>query len=116
MKITISKEGIIGIPFDKCLVCGEQFTNRHHVIPICLKPKYNVTIPLCDKHKDCLHPIIKQKYFPKELRNKIGKLARIANDLNGCVSSLRKDIQFHHSPSSVITSEENDNHMSKKYD
>jgi len=84
---------IIGNKLDECLICGNAVTNRHHVVPESLKPKHNVTVPLCDEHKDALHPTIMQFYFPKGLRDKIGKINKLCNNLNGCAKSLKEDLK-----------------------
>ncbi len=90
-------ESVIGIKLNICLMCGNSSTNRHHVIPKAMKPKYNVTIPLCDEHKDCLHPTVKQFYFPKELRAKIGTINKLSDNLNKSIMSLREKLKFHKS-------------------
>ena len=85
---------VIGIPLTECFVCGKPGT-RHHVIPKALKPKMNLTIPLCEEHKDITHPIIKQFYFPKEIRRKIGKAKKHSEDVVSIINSLRNDLKFH---------------------
>jgi len=79
---------------NKCMFCGEKFTNMHHVIPKSFKPKDNVLIPLCDKHKDILHVLVKQIYLPKEIRIKINKIKQMTENLNRCVESLKNNTKF----------------------
>lgn len=93
MKIDLRKK-CIGIPSNYCFVCGEKATNRHHAIPKALNPKKNVTIPLCDKHKDVCHPIVKQIYFPKKLRKKVGIIKKHSDNLNASIASFKKELNF----------------------
>lgn len=92
-QIDLTKE-VIGIPLDDCLVCGKGGCTRHHAIPKELKPKRNVTIPLCEEHKDVTHHIKKQFYIPRNIRRKLGRGLKELNALTLIIKSLRKDFQF----------------------
>ena len=93
-KITIKYDNVIGIPLTTCFMCGKEGT-RHHVIPKALKPMLNLTIPLCKEHKDITHPIIKQFYFPKNVRRKLGKAKKHSEDVASILNSVKKELQFH---------------------
>ena len=94
MKIKI--EDCMGIPLEECFMCGNtENITRHHVIPLAMKPKRNITIPLCAEHKDVLHPIVKQFYFPKKLRNKLSKAKKHSEDVLHIIESLQTNLQFH---------------------
>ena len=101
-EINLTKE-IIGINLKECFQCGKPKSTRHHAIPKELKPIKNITIPLCDKHKDIMHHIIKQLYFPKELRRKLGRLSKHLNDSSEIAKSVREDLKFHKKKCSLIT-------------
>ena len=90
----INYDKVIGIPLTKCFVCGKP-GDRHHVIPKAFRPMLNVTIPLCEEHKDITHPIIKQFYFPKEIRRKLGKAKKHSEDVLSILNSVKKELQFH---------------------
>jgi hypothetical protein len=85
---------IIGIS-GACLVCDSKDTTRHHVVPRSIPCKRNVTVPLCEEHKDLPHHVIKQFYFPRELRQKLGKIKKLADNLQASIDSFKKDLQFH---------------------
>ena len=85
---------LITIKSNKCFFCGKPKTNKHHVIPKAFKSKQNIEIPLCDEHKDVLHVTVKTFYFPKELRNKLGKIKKLTDNLNVSVASMRKELDF----------------------
>lgn len=98
----ILESKVIGIEIDYCLVCGKKPTTRHHVIPKEFKPQQNVTIPLCHEHKNIMHHIIKQFYFPKELRIKINKSKKHCEDTLNIINSIRKELQFHNHKSPKV--------------
>ena len=88
------KHKLFRVKLDVCLFCGKPKTNDHHAIPQALKPLYNVVIPLCDDHKNTLHPLIKQVYVPKELRDNIGTIIKLSDNLQASVQSLRNKTDF----------------------
>ncbi|MFA6089601.1 MAG: hypothetical protein WC755_07085 [Candidatus Woesearchaeota archaeon] len=89
------KDKVFGVELDYCLFCGEKIkVTRHHVIPKALMPKYNVTIPLCDKHKDITHVIVRQFYFPKHLRKNISTITKLADNLKMSTKSLNSKLDF----------------------
>lgn len=92
--ININQE-VIGIPIDECFMCGDDPNiTRHHAIPQEYNPKRNITIPLCEKHKNTTHHLIKELYIPKGIRNKLGRGLKELNALNMIIKSLRKDFDI----------------------
>jgi len=89
----LSKE-VIGIGSDRCFVCGKEKSTRHHVLPKEIKPLKNVTIPLCKDHKDIMHHVIKQFYFPKSLRNKLSKAKKHSEDVLAIINSVKKNLNW----------------------
>lgn len=87
---------VIGIQEKECMFCGatENIT-RHHVIPQALKPLKNVTIPLCEEHKDITHPTVKQLYVPKEIRNRLNATIIEVNNALGRLKGIKKSMQTH---------------------
>lgn len=103
-KLSLDVEGdVIGIPLQECLFCGNPAMNtRHHVIPIALNPKKNVTIPLCQEHKDICHPIVKQIYIPKRYREKLNTAIIDTNILLGTLKSLKASLKFNKIKSTTV--------------
>lgn len=61
---------------DKCLFCGKKLIidiTKHHGIPKCLKPKFNVKIPL---HKKC-HDKINKLYISQQKKSNDKKLKNV---------------------------------------
>ena len=76
-------------------MCGDNTgITRHHAIPKEYKPKRNVTIPLCEKHKNVTHHLIKEFYIPRGIRKKLGRGLKELNALNLIIKSLRKDFDI----------------------
>ena len=96
-------ENVIGIKESKCMFCGtSENITRHHVIPQSLKPLRNVTIPLCEEHKDVTHPTVKQLYIPKSVRYKLNQSIREINNTLGRLKSVRKSMSTHKIKSTSI--------------
>jgi hypothetical protein len=86
---------IKGIP-GACFQCGSTVNiTRHHVIARELNPLRNVTIPLCQEHKDIMHHIVKQTYFPKSLRHRINRAYKHAQDVVHMFEAIRKELNWH---------------------
>ena len=95
---------VIGIGSGLCFVCGKPKSNRHHVIPKSVKPLKNVTIPLCDEHKNVTHHVVRQYYFPKELRNKLSKAKKHSEDVTSILESVKNKLKFHNHKSPITKS------------
>jgi 5-methylcytosine-specific restriction endonuclease McrA len=83
MKVTLNKN-ILGLSDDLCWICGRKFDNiiiltRHHAIPRRMKPKINITVPVC---KECHN---KENLIAGDLKMK-------ADRLKGYLSSIIKKI------------------------
>ena len=94
----VADKPVIGLPFKECFVCGKTPSTRHHAIPKTFKPLRNVTLPLCAEHKDITHHIIKQCYFPRHLRQKIGKIIKRAKEIDAMANSIKKELNFTNNP------------------
>lgn len=79
-----------------CFMCGtNKNITRHHVIPKAFKPVKNITIPLCEAHKDVTHPVFKQVYTPAEIRSKLSLLNVELDKCRGLVKSIKADLKHH---------------------
>lgn len=86
---------VFGIPLTECFMCGKADSTRHHAIPRVEKPLRNVTIPLCEEHKNITHHIIKQFYIPKDIRRRLGKAIKELNNLEQIIKALKKDFAIY---------------------
>lgn len=78
-----------------CLKCGtKENLTQHHVVPIEFKPVWNLKVPMCESHKDLLHPTVKQLYIPKELRNKVIESIVLADTLLGKLKSTKASMKL----------------------
>jgi hypothetical protein len=92
----------IGLGEKKCWMCGNPSTNRHHVIPTSLNPVQNATIPLCDEHKDVAHPILKQYYLPRKMRQQIGMIHKHLHTAQTQIDNIRRQINFSNKSNSTF--------------
>lgn len=85
----------INIQDTKCWRCGVKFKNgnrtTHHGIPSCLKPKRNITVPLCvDCHEELNsidYSVLKQFSYKihcdmKELTDMVSRLTTLLDNVS----------------------------------
>ncbi len=87
-------EKVIGLPFSECFICGKPDSTRHHAIPKEMKPLRNVTLPLCDEHKDVTHLPVRVLYVPPELRQAINKALVEVNNTKGRLVKVKKSFNI----------------------
>jgi hypothetical protein len=79
---------------DKCFFCGLKIDNKedkkedHHSIPICLNPKFNVTIPV---HSEC-HKKINSLFVLQQKTSVNRKLKNIVNEAMRGLEKVKEKI------------------------
>lgn len=75
---------------DICYICGKKFQGKaelektmHHSIPKCIKPKFNIQIPV---HRKC-HDEMNRNFIHKQ---QIIKLQNRMTSLNACLDNIIK--------------------------
>ena len=84
----------ITIKGNKCFFCGLKIDSKedrnedHHAIPICLKPRFNVTIPV---HNSC-HKKINSLYVLQQKTSVIRKTNNIVNEAMRGLEKVKEKI------------------------
>lgn len=89
----VTKIKTVHIEASFCYCCGEFFNNgvaektKHHSLPQTVKPKFNVTIPVCKK----CHKMLNDLYVTQEKRPKAPRhLTYYANKFEGLKGSIKR--------------------------
>ena len=83
----------IQIHLDKCFFCGKKLDHlkkeKHHAIPRCINPKFNVIIPV---HKTC-HTKINKMYVSQQRKDPNIKLNNILEDTIVKLTSMHDKVK-----------------------
>ncbi len=84
----------IQINTDKCFLCGKKIMHdkkeKHHSIPKCLKPKFNVIIPLCRK----CHETINKLYVSQQRKDPNIKFKNTLQDAITKLNDIKDKIKL----------------------
>ena len=74
-----------------CFICGKNFEGdkeRHHAIPKCLKPAFNVLIPV---HRRC-HKELNKMYVSQQKKPLYDKMERVVDNAIVQLAGIKEEV------------------------